>query len=344
MNARTRETAAGFSLIEVVIASALLLLMISAVATLSVSGMEAQDYAARLNRTTEIDQSLLDRMRLELVSSVRMFGNDTEGNANLGVLDLAGAPAKLAGSRLPTISATGSIQKDTSSSQITGNSLFFAKLAWTDRFKCSSGTEYFVDVYRWIHYYMTPEGAGPVSGSPVGLNLVCVTSEPLIDAAGVDRITDATDSEEVLQHLHEATPDVLGVAHAPCQVIWERGALPSVVGTLRQINPADWRPVSTPLVGRPNPWKVLRNDSDYVSLLSYRHHSVATNFARPAFGVGKYGYVSTAGAGFPHGFEIQIVGPSSARQILLHLVLASTNRRGQVAWSEMRVVVDGREL
>ncbi len=344
MKARTHESAAGFTLVEVIVASVLLLMMITAVATLSVSGMEAQDYAARLNRTTEIDQALLDKMRLEIVSSVRMFGNDTEGNANLGVLDLGGAPARLAGSRLPTISATGSIQKDTSSSQITGNSLFFAKLAWTDRYRCHSGTEYLVDVYRWMYYYMTPEGGGPTSGSATGLNLVCVTSEPLIDAAGIDRITDTTDSEEVLQHLHDATPDALGVTHLPCEVVWERGALPSVVGTLRQINPTNWRLVDDPLVGRPDPWKVLRNDSDFVSLLSYRHHSVATNFARPAFGVGKYGYVSTAGAGFPHGFEIQIVGPSSARQVLLHLVLASTNRRGQIAWSDMRVVVDGREL
>jgi hypothetical protein len=40
--------------------------------------------------------------------------------------------------------------------------------------------------------------------------------------------------------------------------------------------------------------------------------------------------------GFPHGFEVQVTGPSSARQVLLHLVVASTNRSGHTAWRTCR--------
>ena len=343
MNAIERESGNGFTLVEVIVAASLLLLMIMAVMTLSVSGVESGDYAKRLNRATELNQELVDRMRLELVSSVRTFGDDTEGTANRAVFDLAGTPALLSGSRLPHIVATGSIQKDTVSSQYTGNSLFFAKLAWSDRFACSSGNQYLVDVYRWVYYYLSPVDGGPTAGSPDGLDLVCVTSEPLVDAAGIDRITDLADQREVLEHLVTGTPDALGVSHPVCQVVWLRGGNPSTAGTLRQIDDGSLTLSNTPLVGRPNPWKVLRSETNFTGLLAYRHHSVATNFSQPSFGVGKYGYVVTSGGGFPHGFEVQVVGPSSARQILLHLVIASTVGR-RAAWSDVHVVVDGREL
>ena len=343
MNATKQREAAGFTFVEVVVASALLLMMIMAVSTLSVTGAESGDYAKRLNRVTELTQDVVDRMRLELVSSVRIFGDDAEGTANRATFDLTGTPALLPGSRLPHIMPSGAIQKDTSGLQITGNSLFFAKLAWSDRFACTSGNQYLVDAYRWVYYYLTPVDGGPQSGTPEGLDLVCVTSEPLVDAAGIDRIADPADKEEVLEHLATGTPDTLGVSHPRCEVVWLRGGDPAIAGTLRQIDAGSWTLSDTPLAGRPSPWRVLRSTSDFTGLLAYRHHTVATNFSQPSFGVGRYGYVTTTGSGFPHGFEVQVVGPSSARQILLHLVAASTVGRRH-AWANLGVVVDSREL
>ncbi len=336
--------AAGFTLIELLIASVLLSIMIMAVSTLSISGAEAQEYARRLNRATEVTQDVMDQMRLEMVSCVRIFGSDTEGTSNRALLDLAGAPTPSASLRLPTISANESIRKDTTGAEITGNTLFFTKLAWSDRFVCSGGNDYLVDVFRWVYYYLTPETPGPAAGSPIGLNLVRVVGEPLIDALSVDRITDPTDQAEVLLHLVTASADANGITHAPCQVVWRRGSLASVVGTLRQINEADGTLSNSPLVGRPNPWNILRADSAISGMLTYRHHSIATNYARQSFGVGRYGILSNTGGGFPHGFEIQVVGPSSARQVLIHLVVASTNRRGQFAWSDLQVSIDSRDL
>ncbi|MBX3462017.1 MAG: hypothetical protein KF830_02515 [Planctomycetes bacterium] len=341
---RNEEHGGGFTLVELLVASTLLIGMVLAVTQLSLSGADAQEYAARLNRVTELNQDVVDRMRLELVSSVRQFGNDPEGNGNLAVLDLAGVPPPLAGSRLPSISPGEVIRRDTAAMQITGNSLFFTKLAWTDRFVCSSGNDYLVDVYRWIYYYLTPADGGPTAGRPTGLNLVRIMSEPLADAASVDRITDADDQVEVLQHLQAATPDADGVRHDPCDVVWRRGGDPTEVGTFRQIDPSSGKLEDDPISGRPDPWRILRADGSGRGLLSYRHHSVATIHAPANYGVGRYGIATLLGSGFPHGFEVQVVGPSSARSILLHLVVVSTNRRGRPAWSDMQVVVDGRDL
>jgi type II secretory pathway pseudopilin PulG len=337
-----RSVPAGFTLLELVIAAVLLSMMVIAVASLSVSGADAQEFARRQNRATEVNQDLMDQLRLELVSCVRLFGVDVEGDSNLALLDLAGVPQPLADVRLPKISPNEKIRQDTLMNEITGNSLFFTRLAWSDRFRCTSGTDYLVDVYRWVYYYPTPEGAGPTAGSNIGLNFVRVASEPLVDASGVDRITNVLDRIEVLRHLVDATPDVSGKRHSPCQVVWKRGALASVVGTLRQIDPAGALS-DNPTGARPSPWNILRSDAVVKGLLSYRHHSLATNYCRASFNVGSYSVPMNTGSGFPHGFEVQIVGPTSARQALIHMVLCSTIKRLQPAWSDMQMIVDVRE-
>lgn len=341
-----RGDCAGFTLVEMIIASTLLSMMIYAVSTLAISGAQAQEYARRLTRATEITQDIVDEMRLEMVSCVRVFGNDSEGNGNLAVIDLDGAPTPLGNQRLPFLDANGMIQKDTAGNEISGNSLFFTKLAWSDRFLCNSGNEYMVDVYRWIYYYQTPEEGGPSPDNSIGLNLVRFMSEPLVDGSAIDGITDPVDQAEVLMHLHDATPDELGNTHSPCQVVWLRGGSAAVVGTFREINPADGSLSDDPLAasGRPNPWKVMRSTQSLTGMLSYRHHSVASNYSPLNFGVGHYGVLSNTGAGFPHGFEVQVTGPSSARQVLLHLVVASTNRSGHTAMANVQVIVDARDL
>lgn len=336
--------AAGYSMIELVISSMLLALMIGAVATLSVSGGQAQEYSRRLNRVTEITQHTIDEMRLEIVSSVRLFSNDTEGNENLALLDLSNAPAPLADIRLPTVSANETLRQDTSGNEITGNTLFFAKFAWSDRFVCTSTNEYLVDVYRWVYYYLAPEDGGPDPSHAIGLNIVHWISEPLIDASSIDRITDSDDQKEVLLHLFNGTADADGITHDPAEAVWVRGALPSVTGTLRHIDSSDGTLSDTPLIPRPDPWSVLGRDETVTGLLSYRHHSVSSIYSRDSFGVTRYAIEDTSGAGFPHGFEIQVVGPSAARQVLIHMVNSSTQRSGHLAWSAMQLSVDARDL
>ncbi len=338
-----RSQPSGFSMVELVTASSLLGLMVYAVSTLAVTGGESQEYARRINRATEVTHDLLDQMRTEMVSCVRIFGNDTEGAENLALLDLVGAPTPIGSSRLPTRATGEALRPDTAGSEITGNSLFIARLAWMDRFVCTSGNEYMTDVYRWVYYYLTPEDGGPTDGEPIGLNIVRIESEPMLNAAGVDQISDPADQAEVLLHLLGGTPDAMGVSRTPCVVVWERGALPSVAGTLRMIDGTDGSLSAVPIGTRPDPWSVLRSEASVPGLLSYRHHSVASNFAAANFGVGRYSVSSAASGGFPHGFEVQVVGPSTARQTLIHLVVASTNRRGHWAWSDEQLVLDTRE-
>lgn len=337
-----RNECEGLSLVEVMATAMVLIIMVWMFTTLSISGTRAQKFAGRLNRATEIAQDLTDDMRRELVSSVRLFHDDAIGRAYLALLSFKGMKGPI-GHRLPKLSATGIFDKDGASPK-TGNTLLFARHAWSTPFRTSKGNVYRVDVYRLVHYFLTPEDGGPHKGSPSGLDMVKWVSEPLADGDTIDKITDTGDRAEVLGHLVNRTPDLTGRVHPGVQVVWLRGRDPADAKTLRHIQPSGVL-TDNPQPPRAAPWRILPDTGLSVNgLLHYRRHSIATNFAPNTYGIGRFGTISPAGSGFPHGFEVQIIGPASARQVLVRLVVVSTNLDGHHAHAESQVIVDARDL
>ena len=133
-------------------------------------------------------------------------------------------------------------------------------------------------------------------------------------------------------------------AHPKIEVAWRMGEDPSVVGTFRHIQ-ADGSMDDAPQLPRPNPWRLLRDPTLGSSgMLAYRWHSLASNYSLTNQGVGRFGIVnSVVGNGFPHGLEVQIIGPSAARQVLIHITLVSNNRGGQRAYFDLQAISDVRE-
>jgi hypothetical protein len=332
---------AGFSIAELAVASTIFLGMVLLVSTLALSGSEAQDLGRRISHMTEMAQEATDRIRLEMISSVHVFCDDTDGNANVAAIDLGTSPPPIAVRRLPKLEVDGSFRADTAGDEITGNALLFAHLAWRDRFRCASGNEYLVDVYRWSHYYLSPKDGGPRPRQRGGLDLVHFVGEPLVDATAIDHITDPVDHAEVLQHLLNRTPDIDGQVHPAAQVVWLRGGDPTATGTFRQIE-ADGTLGDNPGAGRPNPWRVLSAGDRTAGLLAYRRGSVASNYDIVAPGVTRFAVRDDA-AGFPHGFEVQFIGQTSARQLLLHLVMVDMTRKGPLAWSQVQTVINCKD-
>ncbi len=336
----------GFTLVEIVVTAVLLMVMVGSVGTLMITGWNASEYAKNLNRVTEISQEILDDLRLELVTATKLLHDDPEGQDFLALLDLTASPPPIDTSRLPTLDQSGIIRADVAGAEISGNSLFFARKSWTDRFETSSGEVYLTDVYRVTYLYLTSVDGGPAAGSPSGLNLVQWASEPLADGRQLDGILSAADRAEVVQHLALGTAGTDGIAHPLVSVAWLTGQLSTVVGTLRQLDPGSGAMQAVPFGGRTAPWSILPSlglARGEFSRLAVRHHSVATNFARPNLGVPRFGIVDPANDGFPHGLEIQIVGPSSSRRVLIHLVLVNTTLRQQTAWSDLQIVVGSRD-
>ena len=338
-----QDSQAGFTLIELIIGAVLVLVLAFLVASLAIRGADAQKYAERVARAMEISQGLTDEIEQDLQSSVRLLTDDATGNALLALCELSHLPTPLPG-WLPTLDAGGVFTPDVVGSAKTGNRLAFVRHGWTDQFATTTGNEYRVDIYRLVYFYLSLDGSGPQQGSPDGLNLVRWVSEPLADAAQVDAISDPVDQAEVLLHLLNQTPDVDGQVHDAVDVVYEVGGDLTLAPTLRQISSVGSLS-NSPISGRPSPWNLLGdNRLSSTGLLYYRHHSIATNFAPAVMGVGRFGITELTGAGFPHGFEVQVVGPSAARQILVHLSLVTTNRRGHRAYHDSQVIADTRDL
>jgi len=334
----------GFSLVEVIVATALFMGLVLVVSSLAISGSDAQDLGRRIGKMTEAAQEITDDLRLSLVSSVRLYGNDAEGNATLALLAMDREPTPTSVRRLPTIDIDGPFRQDSSTDEITGNALLFAYLAWRDRCRCASGNDYLVDVYRLVHYYEAPIGSGPAAGVRGGIDLVRFVSEPLADAEAIEQIVDLTDRAEVLLHLEAGSADAGGNRHDPVQVVWLRTGAPGAVGTLRQIDESDGSLSNTVLAGtnRPDPWAIKPITTGAESLLNYRHASVASNFDLVAPGISRFAVRDDLN-GFPHGFEVQLIGPTASRQLLLHMVLIDSAMHGAPAWSQMQTVITARD-
>lgn len=334
----------GFTLLEVILSSTILTVMVFLMTTLSISGSDAQKYAERLNRTTEIAQRLLDDARQELISSVILFHDNTIGNAYKDLLDHSSTKTPITG-KLPKLETTEIFEKDpTSSLAKTGNELLFTRYAWSTVFETLAGNRYQIDVYRFVYYYLAEEEDGPQPGSPIGLNLVKWIGEAMVDGDQIDAIEDSTDRTEVLSHLVNQTADVNGKIHPSAEIVWLRGEDPSLPTTLRHIQPSGIL-MDDPQVPRSSIWK-LYADAGHTEdgMLFFRHHSIATNYARTTLGVGRFGIQDMSGDGFPHGFELQMIGPASARQILLHMVLVGNNRQGQIPHARVQAIIDARDL
>ncbi len=331
----------GMTLLEALIALVLTVFLVGVMTDLSLTSKDAQKYAERMSRATEVNQAMLNDMRTELLSSVDLILSGTVGDSYFAAIDLDPVSPPLDSCRLPTPITSGPFRKELVSAEMTGNVLLFARHDWVTEFTTTGGNTYSINVYRLVCFYMTKEDGGPQPGSPLGLNLARYVSEPLIDGGQIDEITDSTDLAEVADHLANATPDNQGETHPKAVLVWRRGDSVTTLDTLREIDPGTGLLSSTPVAPRPSgPWKILRDEpSSAAGMLYYRHFSIASNFAGKRFGVARFGLIETSGDGFPHGFEVQVNGASSARQVLLHSSIVSTNNNGTKAHSDLRTTV-----
>lgn len=333
----------GFTLVEMMVAMVILVAVVVVVSELALHSTRAQSHATRVGRATELNQEIHDLLRLDLLSSVRLFENNALGTLYIDMLDSSGKPSISRG--LPTLNVNGTFSKESTSGEATGNAMLFAKHAWTDEVQVSSGKKYRTDIYRLMYYYLAVEGRGPEPGSSTGLDLCRWVSEPLIDGHQIDSIADPLDREEVLAHLYNRSPDMAGeVRRSRAEVVWYLGEDPTVTGTFRQVDASGLLSDKAGSV-RGGKWKILRDpvwSAD--GMLSPRHFSVATNHALRSIGVSRYSVMDNTGNGFPHGFEVQCIGSSRARQVLIQLCLTSTRRSHVPAASTLRSIVACRDL
>ena len=328
----------GFTLVEVAVVAVLILILGMAMTTMAHRGHEAQDFVQRSSRVNESAQAILGEMRRRVSSSMRLFYEDVEGQAYFSGLDTSPLPP-IAKTKLPAVRRDASFAKELSSDPRTGNALLLARHERTSNYVVDAlGTKHRVDVYRLHALYLVAMPNFDPQNSVDGLELAHWVSEPLVDWGQVEQLGDATKEQLLLQQLYSgANPDEPSRPWAPARTLWRPGsefsqAFASVQndGTRLPIPPG-WR---VPMSAK----RSVRGRLGSVGL------SVAANAAGSARGLGRFGIVDTTDSGFPHGFETQVIGPASARQVLVHLTLVNSPNRKQRSWFDLVGVAETRDL
>ncbi len=336
-----RGCGTGIKLIETTLNLVIFTTLVFVVVQIAGRAADSEKYSIALSTATEINQSLLQEMRSDLLSAVDLFQNDGTGNAYLRTLDMTGAMAAI-DSVLPTIDPDGVFGLEPDPGVLTGNTMMFTRYAWGVEYHCQSGNRYALDVYRIVRNYLAAQASGPEPDKPIGLNLCRWVSEPMVDGYLIDKIVEVADRIEILEFLLAGAPGAAGESHPPVHLAWRQAREPDLPGTFRQIVSGGFLS-SVPVAPRQRPWRILRDDGlSSNGLLPGGELLVASNYAHPAIGVGSYGVMDNSEDGFPHGFEVQIIGPATARQILLQLALVGTTARGLPASSSQRVIINTR--
>ena len=330
----------GFSLVELIVVLALIGALVASIVSLALRSQNAQTYAERNAAATLVAQGVLDQIRRDVGSSTRLFQNDSEGLSYLAGMDLTGLDM-IAG-RLPKIVSDGIFEKETSTDPKTGNILFFVRQDRTDRFDRSGGGDYVrIDVYRFILYGLRLLPGKDPSKDLDAFDLVRWVSPPVGDRSQIESIADPTEQERVCAHLYAGTnPDEPSLPFAQMRYLWRPGG--SFPAAFEEILVDGKRnPV-------PSGFQLPRDAAkSSPNLLNSRKLAISANPGGASKGIGAFGILDTSGDGFPHGFETQIVGPASARQVLAHFVFVNTVRakdNSKRVWINFQTVVETRDL
>lgn len=326
----------GFTLIELIVVSALIVVMAGAVTVMANRGTEAQQFVRSNSKMTNKVRSIIDKVRDDVASSVRLLYNDAEGQSYLSWLDFAGKPA-ISSTRLPNVKPNG-FGKEAADETYTGNCIAFVKQERTDKFNVadvfSPPKVVRTDIYRVYVYYLTQVATTGSSVKKSDLDLVRWRSVSLIDWKQQEHLT-AEERIRLLTHLYLGTnSDEPERPFPPARIMWETG---KNFGNACRIVNSDgtwtWPPSGFRLPGG----KQLKKSS----LLQLAAVGVARNNIGTEKGIARFTQI---GPNWPNGFEVQISGPASARQVLMHFTLIGNRGRKMTNVIDLLAVAETRDL
>lgn len=333
-----REThrQSGFTLIELIIVSSLIVIMAGAVTVMANRGTEAQQFVRTNTKMSNKVRGIVDKIRDDVASSVRLLYDDSEGKSYLKWLDL-GHKDPIGTTRLPVVKSAG-FGKDATSESFTGNCIAFVKQERTDKFDVSSpfDEEKIVrtDIYRIYVYYLHKIDKGGMQAKESDLDLVRWRSVPLIDWKQQESLTNAA-RERLLQHLYlGSNPWEPERPYPPAKIIWETGKeFTDAFRLVDQDGDWEWPPSGFKLPAGKQKKKA--------SLLQLAKLGVARNKVGVEKGIARFTHIAP---NWPNGFEVQIAGPASARQVLMHFTLVGNRGKKMNSVVDLLAIAETRDL
>jgi prepilin-type N-terminal cleavage/methylation domain-containing protein len=325
----------GVTLVELMVAIAIMGIISTGIATMFTNiqrNYSVED--ARLGINTA-NQTAINKISVNLTSTKRLFQNTAGDNAFLALANLASpTPAAMTGSVLPVINDGASLTPSSGTfvTSAVGNSLFFASLDLpfttvpTILDATASTHTVRVDSYHFNYYYLTQNTSPSVGGSPQ-IMLWEWHSTSVADYSQITSGWDSTLQSNLVKSLvtagyKYAWDPSQNTAASAFYSLNASGAV-TALGTAPTLTQSSAAAMIKPITGTLG--------------VGYRY-GVAPNtsaafnipYTVPQFG--------TASGLFPSGFEIVVVGSSSAREVLLRLVLTAQGAfKGYIANQKITV-------
>lgn len=321
----------GTTLLEAVIVVSVFSFMAYCVYALVASTVTLSAHSQAWGDLTESAQHGVNQVVGELPAARRIFRNDAQGNAYLAAIEPPSDYPVLGNIRLPVPKDLGTFRADEPGDEQTGNALLFCKQQPIFQTTLQSGISRRVDVYTLVFCYPSPvaRAAGPYVRS---LALARWESIEFGDYLAVMALS-ASERTEVAKSLYEdrGVRYLWDVSQNPDQAFYGIdgfGAIDAV-----------------PLAGFRPPCGTNRK---VIASLGLGRASMAWNRTNPAWipeRVPYYAIADATGDGFPHGFEVQVIGPTGSRTILVRLTLARfVDLDGTMDAFSASAIANGREF
>jgi prepilin-type N-terminal cleavage/methylation domain-containing protein len=357
---------AGFTLVEMTISLVVMAVGFSAFLGVALESMRDFEFYTKLNLVAQWNQQIINDIRKDCLSTKRYFSDDAEGQSYFAALDFTTAPLPVDSLRLPWVDEAGTFDVDTLGNEKTGNALFCVKALplTSSTFNAGMGKDFVTDftvvigmdpedtatyrinAYRFVVYYLNERISDSIGRHPDSLDLIRWASVPVLDYGQVMAVQETfLDVDSGITFFPRQDLVSQFVTSYNSNFIWHSNEdvdnsfyFCSAAGIIDALPDNPMTIPQDPVIGVQSMLPGgMRNG---------RQISVCYNAGTPNFQAGPvvpmYALANGTGAGFPHGFEVQIVGPSGARELLMRLALAKEGA-GRIIAKDFKTILTTRD-
>jgi prepilin-type N-terminal cleavage/methylation domain-containing protein len=330
-----RRSDGGYTLVELMITVAIVGIMTASIIPLFKLAQYGLSSGESRSSLKTVGENSVNRIVHQLEQCKRIFENNASDNAFKSRAQLTGLPSALTGSALPIIEENGGISPSTTTFVAggVGNSLFFAAIDQPVTVSVADSAlvtqTLRLDVYHFVYYYLGTD-SGYIQTTRK-INLWEWQSVKYVDYNQIVGIVDATEKTHALTALSAAgypyswNPSTTTVTAAFFTIAG--GALTAAPNhDIPEASGKQLISIVTGILGSGYAYSISPNTSA----------SFQTSATVPLF--------ATASGLFPSGFEVVVVGPNSARQVFVRLVLVAAGGFKNINSQATTALVSARDL
>jgi prepilin-type N-terminal cleavage/methylation domain-containing protein len=297
----------GFTMVEVLISMSVMAIIVVSVVPFfrtTVTGFSAMEVRTAVGVT---NQQALNDVFVQMTQCKRLFTGDVAGDSNFLQRVVTSRPPELTGNRLPIVQDAGSFTPSSStfSAASVGNRVFFAGVNGAMSLPTANVV---VDTYRFHFYTVGPKQDGKTLGDKPTATIWEWHSTPYADYNQLNALSSTLLTSAIADLATRNIRRAFDVsASTPSAAFYTLlGSAMTNVPT-HQLVPDNSFPYKSP--------------KDTLKVITGRMSSGFT------YGLSPNGLTApkfaTAGANFPAGFEVLVIGPPAARQVAMRMAVAA---------------------